>query len=336
MSSGESSVGRSTGTISIENMPKTALQAIYNAVTGKTENYTKYIHGNVIVKSIDIDNLYQMICDQMGHYTMPAAPTVTVVVKSAAGKSLTYSSWERYERLRVSANDITSELSLKIECLVELPNTPQPQRLIFNVSIDSSLPVISKKSDHFDDDMDGFAFFVISRSEWRTVEISIDFVDYLMAKVFSGVVEEWFKTLKATPRPRLNSFMLKNLSIIRSLLAQTSRIGMALFLLTFAYIARPSGLTLDKIMFVVSISMFIWSSIAILERFVSSRFIRRVYSNVIPSVILLNKNDEDVFDRVKSEMTSSSVTLFGVFATFAMGALVNVISSYIYAWLSAP
>lgn len=336
MNSAENSVGRSSGSISIENMPKTALQAIYHAVTGKTENYTKYINGNVIVRSIDFDNLYQMIVDQMGHYSMPYMPTVTVVVKSIAGKSITYSSWDRYQLLRVSSSDMTSELALKIECLVQLPNTDQPQRLIFNVSIDSSLPVISKKyGENFDDEVDEFAFFVITRSEWRTVEISIDFVDYLMAKVFCGVVEEWFKTLKPTPKPRVNAFLLKNLQIIRSFMDQSSRIGMAFFFLTYAYLAKPSIFSLEKILIIGGISMFIWAGVAILIRFTSLILLKRVYSNVIPSVVLLNSKDEDVFDGIIKRAASPIVTLIGIFTTVLVSFVVNVASSYVYAWLSA-
>ncbi|MGU3495580.1 hypothetical protein ACLBXM_16190 [Xanthobacteraceae bacterium A53D] len=264
MTTGNTGIGRNSESISLESMPKTALQAIYHAVTGKTENFTKYINGNVIVRSADIDNLYQMICDQMGHYSMPVSPTVTVIVKCANGKSITYSSWERYERIRVSLNEVTSEISLKIEFLVDLPNTPQPQRLILNVNVDSSLPILQKRNDPIEGEMDGFSLYLFTRSEWRTVELSIDFVDYMVAKIFSSVVEEWFATLKVTPRPYLNNFLMKNQMAIRSTLAQTSRVGMAAFLLTYAFSGSKESFEIDKILIVISISMMIWSMLSML------------------------------------------------------------------------
>ena len=40
---------------SLSALPKTALQAIYHALTGKIENLTRVLTGNVIISDNDID-----------------------------------------------------------------------------------------------------------------------------------------------------------------------------------------------------------------------------------------------------------------------------------------
>ena len=50
----------------------------------------------------DFDRLYGMLVDQLGIHEKVIEPTVTVVVKHANGKTVTYSSWERFNALRVN------------------------------------------------------------------------------------------------------------------------------------------------------------------------------------------------------------------------------------------
>jgi hypothetical protein len=89
---GEVGPRQESDALSLDSLPKTALQAIYHAVTGKTESMSKSLRGNVLVTSADFDRLYQMLREQMGHYTLLAEPTVTVVVKCDSSRTVTYSS----------------------------------------------------------------------------------------------------------------------------------------------------------------------------------------------------------------------------------------------------
>ena len=114
----------------IDRLPKTALQAIYHAVTGKTENMTKELKGSVVINYSDIDILYGMVMDQLGHYDPICPPTVTLVVRHAEEKSVTYSSWERFKVLQTHHLDVTSEVIIKFEFVIRLPNTSTDQRCV--------------------------------------------------------------------------------------------------------------------------------------------------------------------------------------------------------------
>jgi hypothetical protein len=63
MTTDDTSAGDSS--LPIASLPKTALQAIYHAVTGKTENLARSLTGNVVISSADVDRLYEMLLDQL-------------------------------------------------------------------------------------------------------------------------------------------------------------------------------------------------------------------------------------------------------------------------------
>lgn len=318
----------------IEQLPKTALQAIYHAVTGKTETLTKSLNGNVIVRTADIDRLFGMIVEKSGHYDLKFQPTVTVVVKCGNGKSVTYSSWERYQALRVDNHDVTSDVNLKLEFVIKLPNTDQAQRFTINVAIDSSLPIISSES--FQKRLHrNFGAFVLLTEPWNSVEISIDFVDFLVAKIFCGVVEDWFKTLSKSTQPRFNSMLLENFPTLSSIMGQFGRIGMATFLASYAFFNRNGEFRLGSAIEVVSIALVIWSILVVLDRAVTAFIFSRISRNIIPTVVLITDADVKEYDALVEKRNSGTTTIFSIAASGIVAILLNVVASFIYSYMSS-
>jgi hypothetical protein len=317
----------------LANMPKTVLQAIYHTVTGKTENLSTVLEGNVEITSGDIDRLHDMLFDQLGLHEKVIEPTITVVVKQKDGKSITYSSWERYKVLKVNNHDVTSEVIMKFEFVIQLPDTPQPQRCIVSVNLDSSLPVIQEHSEHAEQmGSIGFLFFI--QRQWRTVVISIDFVDFLIAKSFSSVVEEWFSKLKKCPEKRLNDFLLKRFNLIRAILGQFGRIGFAFFLAAYVWFQRDFGLSLELTTLAVALGLALYSSFMIFESFITKNVLRRLSRNIVPSVILLTEGDISGYDEIKNSQNSSTRTLFSAIFAILLALSVNLLSSYLYSYLT--
>lgn len=310
---------------------RSALQAIYHAVTGKTENYSKAIDGNVVVKKDDIENLYERLRQQIEHYDLLADPTVTVVVKNENNKTVTYSSWERFNALRVNNHDLTSQFLLKIEMVIRLPKTETDQRFIISISIDSGLPVLhSNDYQQIDVFADVFAFFA---RNFRTVEISIDFVDFLIAKIFSASVEERFETLEKAPKPRFTGFLQRNIRTINSLLHQSGRIGAALYIAAFAYLSRDKLVDPQYVAYSISIVIVIFSAVSLINMYVSRSISRRITRNMIPSVIIISNGDVLAYDAARAKLNSSTLTMLRIGITIIFSIGINVISSYIYSIL---
>jgi len=316
----------------LESLPKTALQAIYHAVTGKTESLAKELKGNVIVTSADIDRLYGMLLDQLGIHEKVIDPTVTVVVKQANEKSVTYSSWERYKKLLLNNHEITSEISLKLEFVIQLPETPQHQRCIVNVNLDSALPVISEKKAF--SDMEPLGMFIFFRREWPTVDLSIDFVDFLVAKSFVNVVEEWFGTLQHTPQKKFNNFLLRHYQVLRESLGQFGRIGLAAFLGGYVWFNDGEINSLGDLTLAVALGLLIWAVFLVLKSPIERKLLKRLTLNIIPSVIILTEGDERTYSEIESSLNSPLNTLLTYLVTAILSLFVNVGSSYLYTYLS--
>ncbi|WP_324131914.1 hypothetical protein [Bosea sp. (in: a-proteobacteria)] len=322
--------------LTIRSLPKTALQAIYHAATGKTENLSKGLSGNVVIKHSDFDRLYRMLIDQTDIYEQVIAPVVTVVVKNANDKTVTYSSWERFLALQVNNHDITSDAVIKIEFVLKLPNTAVSQRCVINIDLDSSLPIIDRGSKNSSND-DGFGFFILfAQREWKTVQISIDFVDFLVAKAFVNITEEWFSSLEKTPTSKLNESLLSKYEVIRGCLSQSGRIGIAIFLIGYIYFSGSQSESLSRLVYAISVGLLIWAGFSIFDSYISKLLFRRIYKNVIPTVILISEGDNSSYKKITENLNSPSNTIIIFCITIIINILLNVIASYIYAYLSSP
>ncbi len=287
----------------LSTLPKTAIQAIYHAVTGKTENLSKWLSGNVVVKYGDFCRLHSMLRDQWNLHTLLADPTTTVVVSDENDRKIQYSSWERFQALQVDLNQVTSDVVLRIELVTELPNINTPQRCILIVTLDSALPIINSMNSDRGDAIPP-SFLMIAGRNWRTVDVSIDFVDYILAKNFLGVVEEWFKSLEKIESSRLSQFIYKSSRTLGVISGQSGRIGAAFFLATYYFTTNNAAITLENILFPASLCLIIWSFVQIISAKSYSSIQKKASKSIIPSVILMSSKDIEVYESAKNENPS--------------------------------
>ncbi|WP_337846729.1 hypothetical protein [Sphingomonas sp.] len=316
------------GSALVASLPKTAVQALYHAVTGKTENLSKWLNGNVVITFNDVRSLYGMLLEELQHHNLLAKETCTIVVTDSDDKKVTYSSWERFELLQAQSSKITSDISIKLEFVVTLPNTAAPQRCIVNVTLDSSLPVInSHRNENMGDPPLGFLMWMAN--DWRTVNVSIDFVDYLLAKKFVSHVDEWFKSLEKTPCSPWNNVLLKSSKTITQVNSQVGRIGCATFIASYLLFTDsvPSAATL---LWVASMSLLVWSFVFIGIGQVNSSIRKRAARGIMPTVIIINGIDERTYKSILEDTKSVAGTISRMIGSIVMALILNVASSYIF------
>ena len=221
---------------------------------------------------------------------------------------------------------------MKFELLVDLPSSEVPQRVVINVSLDSGLSIISK--DDFTSDEGLVEFYPSFASRWRTVEISIDFVDFITGKRFVGVIEDWFSGLKNVVRPRFTNFLLRFNRPIVTAVSQIEKIGAAAFLLTYVYIHEGKNISISELMSVFAISLLLWALVTIFLRTVVRLSNARFARNIIPTVILITEGDTNAYQKVKERLTSSSTTLVHIISSSVAGIMLNIVASYLYTYLT--
>jgi hypothetical protein len=322
--------GGGNGASPLVDLPAGALQALYHHVTGKTENMSQSFEGNVVITSQDVDRLHQMILDQIATHHVDFGPTVTVEVKHSNERSFHHSSWEHYKSVVPVNNEVTSEITIKFELILNLQNTAGPQRCVISILLDSALPLIEDKNRVQNRP---WAFWIFISKDWTTAKISIDFVDFMVARGFANVVDEWFKGLDSSPTPKINKMLLDKYNIFASLSGQMARIGFAIFLGLYIY-TKGGVIRLSEIGYAVCAGLIVWSIYLALRPSFLDFILKRITSNIVPSVLLLSEADSRCFKRISESLNSSRKTVIGMIATIALSVILNVASSYMYTYLT--
>lgn len=316
--------------LSLSELPNSALQAIYHAVTGKTESMSRDHYGNVVVRFHDIRNIVHQIVDQLKIHHNVCDPTITIVTKYDNEKSVTHSSWERFEKLQENQTDVTSEITIKLETVIRIPNTVSDQRITVSLNIDSAMPLIledkKKKHEKFD-----FGFFIFSRQPWRTVTYKIEFVDFLVAKNFASTIDDWFKALPKQAESKPWQIVFANMPIIERTLHQISYAGASAFLFSFVYFKGEGALNFANLTIATAILLLIIAIYNFFRKTIIDSIKRTAISNLVPSLIILNRADESELENIERGR-SSTVKSIVVLIISAIGNIgMNIAASYIYA-----
>lgn len=176
-------------------------------------------------------------------------------------------------------------------------------------------------------------FFLSLGRNWRTIEVSIDFVDYILAKNFLGVVEEWFKSLEKIPENRVANYISRNSHLMIVGTAQTGRVGAACFLITYYFSVEDTRITLPNILLPAALCLLAWSIVQAVSTQIIESVRRKAAQNILPSCILLSTGDELAFSSANAGKTSTLTMAGQVIGGAIFAVALNIIASYIFAWM---
>lgn len=316
--------------VDIGSLPKSAIQAIYHAVTGKTERYSKTLKGSVSIKFEDLQRLFDRMKQEIEHLDLLADPTVTVLIKTADSKAIRHSSWEHFQHLQENTIDVTSEVILKVEMVLKVKASDTPQRLVITIILDSGLPLLGERENTNDV---GFLEFMLSLSpKWNTCKVSVDFVDFVLSQRFVACAERWFAELQGLPTSKLNGFIARRWRAIRDAIQASGYIGMATFLASYTYF-RGQDISTSEILFCSSIALALFGVWSASWGNIYIALVNRLTSNIFPTVILLTEGDKRKFKELSEKRNSPRNTLFILGGSILTNLLVNLTSSYLYTLL---
>jgi hypothetical protein len=171
-------------------------------------------------------------------------------------------------------------------------------------------------------------------SEWRAVEIQIDFVDFLVARLFTGIVEEWFSSLQKSPSTKLDAKLRSLFRTYRDVVNQVGRIGMAVYLASYVLFRGNEPFTLTDAVEMVAIGLVAWAVISIAESRFTRMLTKRISKNLIPGIVLLTETDKQKFDEIQTGVNSPIVTAFQAIGFAFISISLNVVASYVYAYFT--
>jgi hypothetical protein len=167
------------------------LQGIYNELTGKSEKVSRSYSTPIQVTFPDLEHLNHKISQVCEQYNLlQGACSISLYYTDDSRDN--FSSFDRF-RLHACGSSVSVESVLfKYNFLVILPKTKKPQTYEISIRLASRTAVAKRMSDEF------YAVSHLFRVMGnRTATVDIEYVDYMVARNFLSLIDEWFKTIPA-------------------------------------------------------------------------------------------------------------------------------------------
>jgi hypothetical protein len=168
-------------------------QAIYNDITGKTENITDTYNKYFELSMEDIFQLKDKIFQFCEQYHVEGQNHNITVYHIKATKER-FSSFERFFTYNASNTSPIEKIVIEFNLLIVLPKVKKPQSYKIKIDLTSGIALLSK---HENDFPKGIPINVIIKAiQAETAEVEIEYVDYIVARSISELIRDWIESLK--------------------------------------------------------------------------------------------------------------------------------------------
>lgn len=307
----------------IDQLPKTALQALYHEITGKTEKLFKMWDRKVVVRQNDLTQLKEKICQQIEIHDA-IGPTILVEVSHEDSESQAFSSWDKFLQYDLTRTTPIDEITIKVEFLVKLPKIDKHHRYIIEIGVRSDLA----HTPNFFADIPKRLILQLP-----TARCKIEYVDYLVAKGFLHVVESWFNSLEDSVTSYHFPFLQRHSVHFRFVFLRLGYMASAVFaLLSAPWFLNIAPVSLSDVIR-WGFTSFMVASVTALVVFVLAEWCEHLVDRTEAiSTILINRGDEKRFAEKQNrnkQLTFKALSVFGA-TLFALG--LNVLGTIVIDW----
>lgn len=178
-------------------------QSFYNAITGKTENLSKRLRESHQIEFSDFQQLDIKISQMLEQYKV-LSKNCSVSVYYHNDCKEQFSTFERFSIYNKSSPNPCTSVHIEYDIVILPPDLDKPQQ--YKIQIDLVSRIGLKKKLQEDQEMSERFFKIVSS---YTGEIDIDYIDYTIARVFLMTIEEWYKAIKSSKKPKIISALQK-------------------------------------------------------------------------------------------------------------------------------
>lgn len=297
------------------------LQDIYNEFTGKTEEISQGYSKPFQVEITDIEQLNSKISQIQEQYNI-CSKNCSVTVYYYKDTREVFSSFERFRLYDSSRLSPVESVLLKYDFLIRLPQTNRLQNYTLSVRLASRISIMKEAEEDFPA---GFPFKALFTG--RTANVSINYIDYLVARNFQDSIKDWIDGLEEHKFPKWLIFLQKRSHYIPRITKYV--IGSIILLIILRFLSAFQILDLNQLakVSVVIFSVF-FASFQLAKWFgeYSESSLDR-YTEL--SYIKLNKGDEREITRAKEKNQKNILkTVGGIIGTLVLGILSSIIDKY--------
>lgn len=298
-------------------------QAIYNAVTGKTEKLTKFYDKNF---RVDMNALRQLDAKlrQMRTQWHVAQSSDSITIHHNADNKDQFSSFERFGIYDSSRAEPVESIVYQHNFLIAMTGIGKAQPYTATVRIASRAAMFDKLK-HGGPPPAFFRLF-----QRGTITVEIDYVDYVVARNIQSTLDSWINEIEVLPES-------KSLVWLQNHSAWAPRaVSFAVFLVAFYAINSISGQLptstnpRDAARLVIFGLPFLWLATQLAKTF--GGMVEERLDNYAPlSYIDLNVGDKRLADRIAKHSKLSCFTALFWFATvLAEGVGIGLFTSWLY------
>lgn len=307
-------------------------QAIYNDITGKTENITDEYSKNFRVSIEDLIQLKHKVSQFCEQYNVEGQNHNITIYHIKATKER-FSSFERFSAYNSSNTSPIERIVIELNILIVLPKVRKPQPYKVRIALTSGLAMLAKHEKDFPKNVP--VNMIIKAIQAESAEVEIEYIDYIVARSISDLIREWIESLPQTESSQKILKLQNNSHYVRSFIYVSFTLITILFSLKFANIVLSSTslsevrlssfliLSMSFVFFAYRLGIFLGHRV---ERAIDS-----IKGNEF-SVININNGDKTLIEKQRNKIKKSKVkvlkeSLIAVVLGFLGSVLANIISN---------
>lgn len=300
-------------------------QDIYHQITGRTEQISQKYTENVLLDFSEIEQLHYKIMQLCDVHTVIASNEVVTVFHEKERKEQ-FTSFERFKAYNSNATKPTVSVVLRYNFSILLSDRKQPQEYIVTIRLASRVAILNAMEGEVPPFMRG-RFLGLSRL--HTAEISVEYVDYVVARSFLEAFDEWIQGCSSEPKSKYIDFFQS----VSHYVPQILQLIMPLIVMYFCLQAAPSFLAntapLDWGRFFIIFSSAFY--IVFIISGILGRFIEYAVDSIQQvSYLKLNKGDEKLIRNFSKRNRRTFIRFFaGCILTVLLGVASSLLSGLV-------
>lgn len=179
-----------------QSMPIKLYQAVYHQITGRTEQIRKRYSENLLIEFGELEQLHHKIMQLCDVHRVVASNEIISVFHEKERKEQ-FTSFERFKSYNSNSSSPTLTVVLKYNFSIVPAGVDKPQEYVVSVRLMSRVATIKEFENEAPPFMRGRIMGIVSSN---TAEVTVDYVDYVVARGFLEAFDEWIRGCRAIPK----------------------------------------------------------------------------------------------------------------------------------------
>ena len=280
-------------------IPLRVYQDAYRQITGRTEQIRKRYSNNLLIEFPELEQLNYKILQLCDVHNVVAKNEVVSVFHEKDRKEQ-FTTFEKFRNYNSNAASPTVNLVLKYNFSIIPAGLERPQEYVVTIRLTSRVAALQQLEDEAPSFMRGR---FMSYLDNETAEVTIDYVDYVVARGFLEAFDEWIRGCKTIPNKNWLEFLRRWSNLAPHIMRLGAIVLIAYYMLGLipTFFSEPLGSEKGaRFLIIFSAAIYIIISFA----HAAGQIVEYVMDGYpILSYLKLNRGDSNLIDAFQNKTT---------------------------------